>query len=193
MSNVTLHPILGTLLLVATWKALAVPMLIFSGIGGCVARGLVDMMQNFETGYGPGSRKAKRQAISIFVLFLLIAICVGVFGCAHKDATIAPQIVHSTQASYSGNEQNSGMPVAPKVGEQGFQVNQDWIDAYDALLAKFGGRLFPPRKSGDRDGIAKEDGAGYYRITDAVLERYDNMNAIRRDEEKRKRSGNEKL
>jgi len=79
------------------------------------------------------------------------------------------------------------MPRAPKAGEEGFVVKGDWIDAYDALLSKYGNRLFPPRKPGDRNGIT-EEGSGpshIYRITDAVLERYDNMNSMRRDEAKR--------
>jgi hypothetical protein len=126
--------------------------------------------------------------IRIALLFAVFAAFCSISGCAqHHDETIAPQIVHSTQASYSGNVQNSGMVAPPSYGELGFEVNQDWVDAYDALLAKFGARLFPPRKPGDRNGIAKE-AEGLYRISDAVLERYDAMNSIRKDEAKRNRT-----
>jgi hypothetical protein len=94
-----------------------------------------------------------------------------------SSCTIAPKPIKATQASFSGNVQNSGMIAAPKQDELGFAVNQDYIDAYDALLAKFGSGLFPPRKPGDRNGIVKE--GDHYRVTDAVVERYLVMNQQR--------------
>lgn len=113
-----------------------------------------------------------------FIRLILVAACVALVSCGGASLTVAPKPVASHQASYSGNEQNSGMVKQPDVGEQGFAVNQDWVDGYDSLLSKFGQTLNPPRKAGDRDGITPE--AGHYRITDQVLMRHDVMNAARR-------------
>lgn len=69
------------MLLVATWKAWTVPILVIIGLAGCVIRGLMDMFANFETGYGADSIKAKRQAFAILIVFVLAAILLGFFGC----------------------------------------------------------------------------------------------------------------
>lgn len=82
--------------------------------------------------------------------------------------TIAPQPIKSGQASWTETGQDSGMTETPKQGEKGFKVGHEYIEAHDALLAKFGQRLFPPRKSGDREGITKIEGSSYYRVSDAV-------------------------
>lgn len=113
---------------------------------------------------------------------LIIIAAVLLAGCTTKQMTVAPAPVHSREASYSANAQNSGMIQQPMPGEQGFAVNQDWVDGYDSLLIKFGYILNPPRKTGDRDGITPE--AGHYRITDQVLMRHDVMNSARRAAQK---------
>lgn len=114
-----------------------------------------------------------------FILIAVVAMLVA--GCATQESAPPPaptKPVVSRQASWSGFEQNSGMIKQPELGEKGFAVNQDWVDGYDSLLARFGNILNPPRKSGDRDGIAKE--GEHYRITDQVLMRHDVMNSARR-------------
>lgn len=118
---------------------------------------------------------------------LILAISVGALclsACTHgRDSllTVAPTPVKSGQASYSGNEQNSGVlkdKAALPTYNKGFPVNQDWVDGYDALLATYGSTLTPPRKAGDRDGIVKE--GDHYRITDAVMVRQQVLNSTRR-------------
>lgn len=114
-------------------------------------------------------------AIAIGSCTLALTSCVG---GTTAISTAAPKPVHSSQASFSGNKQNSGLIKQPEPGEEGFAVNQDWVDAHDTLLERFGSILYPPRKKGDRTGIVVE--GDHYRITDQVLMQHDRMNAARR-------------
>ncbi len=111
---------------------------------------------------------------------LLLTAVIWLSACKEPPKPPAKPIV-STQASYSGNEQNSGV-LKPAQGVEGFPVKQDWIDAYDALLARFGTVLFPSRKPGDRNGVVIE--GDHYRVTDAVMERYLVMNQRRMQAER---------
>ncbi len=67
---------------VATWKLWVIPFMVVFGVIGFLLRGLVDMAENFETGSGPNSRKATRQAFGILTVFILVAIIIGLFGCS---------------------------------------------------------------------------------------------------------------
>lgn len=100
-------------------------------------------------------------------LWLIVSVLVS---CS---ATITRPEVHQKQASYTSTGQDSGILSEAK-DAGGFPVNQEWIDGYDSLLAKYGDRLTPPRKAFDRNGITKE--GDHYRITDAVMERQQVMN-----------------
>jgi hypothetical protein len=84
-------------------------------------------------------------------------------------ATIAPKEIHQRQASYTSTGQDSGMLKDAAAQTAGFPVNQEWIDGYDSLLAKYGDKLSPARKAFDRNGIVKE--GDHYRVSDAVMER----------------------
>jgi hypothetical protein len=103
-------------------------------------------------------------------------------------ATIAPKEIHQRQASYTSTGQDSGMlkdAAKPQgngsVQTVGFAVNQEWIDGYDSLLAKYGDKLSPARKAFDRNGITKE--GDHYRVSDAAMERKLVMNERRVNEQ----------
>lgn len=68
------------MILVATWKWWVVPLLVLVGIGGMLFRGLLDISENWATGYGPGSKKASIQAFTWLGLCILAAILLGVLG-----------------------------------------------------------------------------------------------------------------
>jgi len=69
-----------TVFAIATWKAWTIPILIVIGIAGFLLRGLIDMASNWETGYGPDSKRATIQAFSILGIFVIAAIYVAFFG-----------------------------------------------------------------------------------------------------------------
>lgn len=106
----------------------------------------------------------------VLIAVLVLTACSG---------TIARKEVHQTQASFSSSgRQDSGILEEKTSGPvAGFAVNQDWIDGYASLLAKYGQTLSPPRKAFDRNGITKE--GDHYRISDAVMERQLVMNQRR--------------
>lgn len=116
----------------------------------------------------------RRRKAECGMRILLIAAIFAFSGC-----TIARKEVHQTQASFSSSgRQDSGILEEKTSGPvAGFAVNQDWIDGYASLLAKYGQTLSPPRKAFDRNGITKE--GDHYRISDAVMERQLVMNQRR--------------
>lgn len=110
----------------------------------------------------------------------LVALLAVVFiGCS---PTVSRQEVRQHQASFTATGQDSGI-LDEKTNQPvfGFKVNQDWINGYDALLDKYGDKLSPARKKGDRDGITRE--GDYWRISDAVMERQLVMNQRRVDDQ----------
>jgi hypothetical protein len=81
-----------------------------------------------------------------FVLVLAIFLS----ACTVREQTVVPSRIVSTQASFDGNQQDSGIKTADA---QGFVVSANWIARYDAMLVEFGGRFSPAVKAGDRAGI----------------------------------------
>ena len=67
------------ILAVSAWKVVSIIALVVCGIIGFCFRGFMDMAENWETGYGANSKKAFVQACLILGLFIVVAICVGVF------------------------------------------------------------------------------------------------------------------
>lgn len=112
--------------------------------------------------------RAEWRRVWMAALFCFI---LAIFGAALLSCTgtIARQEVRQTQASHSSTGQDSGI-LRESGDQQGFLVNQDWIDGYDSLLNTYGKTLSPPRKKGDRDGIVTE--GRHYRVSDAVMERF---------------------
>lgn len=108
---------------------------------------------------------------------LLALVAVAVLSSCGGFGTVAPREIVTTQASNTSTGQDSGI-LNDESGKEGFLVNQDWINGYDALLDRYGEKLFPPRKKGDRDGI-KKVGKNRYRVSDAVMERQQVMNQKR--------------
>lgn len=111
----------------------------------------------------------------IFLVALLVAI--ALCGCT-KSLTIAPAPIATTQASWDGNKQTSGIIAA---NENGFLVTPHFIDRYQALLAHYGARLIPVTRPDDTIGVSPE--AGNFRITAQVLMRFNRMNAMRKAEQ----------
>ncbi len=62
-------------------KTILIILLVVFGILGFCMRNFIDMTQNWETGYGPDSRKATRQAFIILGTFILAAFALAIFGC----------------------------------------------------------------------------------------------------------------
>lgn len=90
--------------------------------------------------------------------------------CGSTGLTVIPKTVTTTQASFSGNSQNSHLE---SVNSTGFSVDADWINTYDALLVIYGDRFIPAVKAGDRKGITAE--GDKYRITGEINVRYGKM------------------
>lgn len=62
----------------ATWKWIMAPLIAVVGVAGFVLRLAADALSNFNTGYGPGTRKATLQAFAILATAAAAAIVVGV-------------------------------------------------------------------------------------------------------------------
>lgn len=104
-----------------------------------------------------------------------VALLVACSGCGTTKTIIPPQVV-TTQASFDGNHQTSGIL---SVDETGFLVTPRYIERYDAMLEKYGERFSPPIKPGDRRGITPE--GENYRITGETRSRFGQMNQMRKD------------
>ena len=63
-----------------------------------------------------------------------------VVGCGH---TVTPDPVTSSQASFDGNVQNSGIVMSTP---SGFVVTSHFRERYNAMIAKYGGDFAPPLK-----------------------------------------------
>lgn len=127
-------------------------------------------------GAGLVSSMNERVARLNFLLILIAALAL-----ASCSPTITRQEVRQGQASFTSTGQDSGILDESGGAKAGFKVNQEWIDGYDSLLAKYGQTLTPPRKPFDRAGIVKE--GEHYRIADAVLERQLVMNQRRTNDQ----------
>ncbi len=76
-------------------------------------------------------------ARQLSLIVLLVAFAMG-GGCA---GTVTPKVVTSTQASFDGNEQNSGVI---SVQPNGYVVTAHFRDRYNALIADYGTAFTPP-------------------------------------------------
>ena len=106
-------------------------------------------------------------------------------GCS----TVTPKAVQSSQASYSGNEKNSGVWAYSKA--TGAIVDQNWVDRYNALVKLWGSRFHPALKQGDGVRGPLEDLANlvyppgsYYQVDNQHFEKKAMMEAWVRKGEK---------
>ena len=100
-----------------------------------------------------------------------LLLCLLLCGCV-----VHPPMVHQHQASYSSSGQDSGI-ISESKDHGGFVVNSDWVAGYDSLLSRYGEKLTPPRKVGDRLGVVWQ--TKNYWVSDAAMERFMVMNAMR--------------
>jgi hypothetical protein len=109
----------------------------------------------------------------------LCAIALG--ACTvHQQTAVAPAL-RTSQPSFEGNDQNSGVI---SVDEHGFKVVKHFIDRYDAMLASNAAlpdndayKLSSAPAAGDRNGITAE--GEFYRITGEVTARFNRLNYLR--------------
>ena len=63
----------------AVAKTFAIIGIVLAGIFAAFVRGLMDMTSNWETGFGPDSKRAQRQALALLVAGIVAAILFGLF------------------------------------------------------------------------------------------------------------------
>ncbi len=90
--------------------------------------------------------------------------------CSHL--TVAPRPVVSHTASWSGNQQNSGVISADQYG---VICDASWIARYDDLLKRYGKDLSPPVQTGDRHGVTQLS-LDRYRVTMEISIRFAILN-----------------
>lgn len=117
-----------------------------------------------------------RHAKTLFLTGALIC-ALSISGCT-SSLTIAPAPIKTTQASWDGNKQNSGII---SVNKDGFLVTPHFIDRYQGLLARYGDRLTPKVRPDDTIGVSPE--GGNFQITAQVLARFNRLNAMRKAEQ----------
>jgi hypothetical protein len=154
------------LLLVATWKAVTVPVLVACGVFGFLARGFVDMSANWENGI-PDSRKAARQAFAILIAFVAAAVLIGLFGCSHL--IVAPKPVTPHAIAFSGNTQNAGIV---DCGKDGCLVTGAFVAKYRQMEAEY-------KQTFDDDRMIMSEGVNY-RMPYDCIEHFTQMKAAER-------------
>jgi len=77
-------------------------------------------------------------ACIIFLVVLILATALLFVGCG---TTVTPDVVHSTQASFDGGQQNSGIVMSTA---SGFVVTDHFRQRHNALIAVYGGDFAPP-------------------------------------------------
>ena len=93
-------------------------------------------------------------------LALLFALALSACGTVAPKPAVSHQPSWSVNVSTGASVQNSGI-----VGSNaaGFHVAPDYLSRYDSMLTHYGDKLSPPRKAGDRNGIAPEPlGSPFY-------------------------------
>ena len=92
----------------------------------------------------PSTWKINRRWLLAFITLLFIFVALLLAGC-----TTTPQQVHTSQASFDGNEQNSGL-IGFDAANGSAYITSHANDRYTNLLATFGKRLeFPPKAPED--------------------------------------------
>jgi len=109
---------------------------------------------------------------------LIIFLFLGLAGCA----TVAQSSVQSHQASFDGNQQNSGILEA---NMDGFKVTSKFRDRYNSLVAIYGDArladnspIFTPALSKDSGITSNNDGT--YEITKEAMAHMVEMSAMQK-------------
>ncbi len=117
--------------------------------------------------------------MGIFRLFGIICLAVLIEGCA-----VTPKISDPTQASFSGNSQNSGIfrkitTVSPDGDKEdiGWEVDSVAIDRYNAFIGYYGSSLMPPIKK--NFGVSPMLGTDHFLMTDEALDCWNRMIILR--------------
>lgn len=129
--------------------------------------------------HSPRRRRFGNIAAGILLAVTLIELALWITGCTVRQQTVSPPAIVSTQASFDGNVQNSGVIGPDGIG--GFYVTPHFVQRYDSLLVKYGERLSPPMKSGDRTGI-KAAPVDRFQVTAEMIARFRTMNLWRKAE-----------
>jgi hypothetical protein len=106
----------------------------------------------------------------------IVAFCIlAAIALTACNSTVRPALVEPAQASYDGNEQNSGILGADPAGG-GYLITAHARDRYNALVETYG-RDFAPALTRDA-GISKTEGG--YVITREYLVKFLEMNRWRK-------------
>jgi len=109
--------------------------------------------------------------ISVALVICVAVLTFGVTGCA---GTVVPRLVESQQASFDGNEQNSGIITSTP---SGFVVTDHFRERYNALIATYGADFKPGLKPDS--GIAPI-GGGQWLISKQAMVDFLTMNSWRK-------------
>lgn len=128
------------------------------------------------------NRSKRRQQRGFLILSFLCYLLLN--ACAVRQQTVVPKAIVSTEASFDGESQNSGIV---KFDEHGFIVTAHWMERYDGMLSKFGGRFTPAVMPGDRIGVEVFQPSNLsqlptFRISQQVMVRFTRMNGWRKAE-----------
>ena len=104
-------------------------------------------------------------------LWLSLALLALLPGC---NSTIVPGPVHAEQASFDGNEQNSGIGSSSPAG---FVVTDHFRARYNGLIATYGRDFSPPLKPDDG---AAPLGEGRWLVTKQAMVNFLTMNQWRK-------------
>lgn len=106
-----------------------------------------------QSEYERARAEAKKNALCVLFVFVLVlgGFVLLVSGCAGK---IAPEVVRAQEASYDGNEQNSGVILSVP---SGFLVTGHFRIRYNALILLYGGDFKPVLKPDQDIAPAGED------------------------------------
>ena len=114
----------------------------------------------------------RREARKVALWFVLL---VAIFAyCAVGCSTVVPDRVESREASFDGNDQNSGVIASTPAG---FVVTAHFRERYNALIATYGGDFAPPLTP---DAGLAPLGDGRWRITKQHMVQFLTMNAWRK-------------
>jgi hypothetical protein len=78
------------------------------------------------------------------VKLLFLALCLLLTGCAN---TVRPTVVYSSQASWDGSDQNSG--IISETADHHGVVTPHFRDRYNRMIAVYGNRYDPPLRPDD--------------------------------------------
>lgn len=115
----------------------------------------------------------------------ICAAALALSACSVNEQTAVAPALHTSQPSFVGNQQNSGII---SVDEHGFKVAPRVIERYDSMLADNSAlpagnqfKLSNAPAPGDREGITTE--GEFYRVTGQVMQRFNRLNYLRKKRE----------